>query len=227
MSSLRLSWAGWFSSHTTLYDERYYRDWMHEIPPLEHKHRGTVLDVHHAILPPTSGIRPHPQDLLAASIPLAGEWAFYRVLARTDMVIHSACHLFFGEFHKGLRDLYDLHVLLGDFSAEPTFWDRLVERARHLRLTLPVRDALEQCERLYGTPVPASAAESLRRTAASPWPRAMRAWLFDQALRPAHESAFDRSTRLAHWLIFVRSHWLRMPLPLLVYHLSHKLLVAR
>ena len=32
----RLSWAGWFSLHTTVYDERYYRKWMHEIPPLAH-----------------------------------------------------------------------------------------------------------------------------------------------------------------------------------------------
>lgn len=223
----RLNWAGWFPLHTTPYDERYYRQWMHEIPPLEHKNRGTVLDVHHTILPPTSGIRPDPQDLFAASVALPAEWAFFRVLAPADMVIHSACHLFFGEFHRGLRDLYDLHVLLTDFSVDPMFWDALVERAQRLRLALPVLDAIEQCQRIYETRVPAPAIRVLRRAAVSPWPRSIRAWLFDHALRPAHESAFGRSTRMAHWLTFVRSHWLRMPLPLLVYHLSHKAFVAR
>lgn len=223
----RLSWAGWFPLHTTAYDERYYREWMHEIPPLQHKDRGTVLDVHHTILPPTSGIRPDPQHLVAASIPLTGECAFFRVLTPADMVIHSACHLFFGEFHKGLRDLYDLHVLLTEFSVDTMFWDVLIERARLMRLALPVLDALEHSRRLYETRVPASAIHGLRQIASSPWPRWMRAWLFDHALRAAHESAFGPSTRLAHWLVFVRSHWLRMPLPLLVYHISHKLLTAR
>ena len=223
----RLSWAGWFSLHTTVYDERYYREWMHEIPPLAHKDRGTVLDVHHTILPPTSGIRPDPQELFAASIQLGGEWAFFHVLAPADMVIHSACHLFFGEFHKGLRDLYDLHLLLTDFSIDGAFWADLVDRARHLNVALPVLDALMHCVRLYETEVPVTVIESLKPISSSPWPRWIRAWLFDQALRPPHASAFDRSTRLAHWLTFVRSHWLRMPLPLLVYHLSHKLFVAR
>ena len=223
----RLSWAGWFSLHTTVYDERYYREWMHEIPPLAHKDRGTVLDVHHTILPPTSGIRPDPQELFAASVRLGGEWGFFRALAPADMVIHSACHLFFGEFHKGLRDLYDLHLLLTDFSIDGSFWGDLVDRARHLNLALPVLDALTQCVRLYETVVPVAVIESLTPDSSSPWPRWVRAWLFDQALRPPHASAYDRSTRLAHWLTFVRSHWLRMPLPLLVYHLSHKLLVAR
>lgn len=223
----RLNWAGWFPLHTTPYDERYYRQWMHEIPPLEHKNRGTVLDVHHTILPPTSGIRPDPQDLYAASVALPAEWAFFRVLAPADMVIHSACHLFFGEFHKGLRDLYDLHALLTDFSVDPTFWDVLVERARLLQLVLPVLDAIEQSQRVYGTRVPADVMRVLRRAVSSPWPRWTRAWLFDHALRPAHASAFGPSTRLAHWLTFVRSHWLRMPLPLLAYHLSHKAFVPR
>jgi len=221
----RLNWDGWFSLHTTVYDERYYREWMHEIPPLEHKNRGTVLDVHHTILPPTSGIRPDPGDLFAASIRLGGEWAFFHVLAPTDMVIHSACHLFFGEFHKGLRDLYDLHQLLSDFSVDTAFWTALVKRARSLDLALPVLDALTQCVRLYETGVPAAVTANLALSSSSPWPGWMRAWLFEQVLRPPHASAHDRSTRLAHWLIFVRSHWLRMPLPLLAYHLSHKLFV--
>lgn len=223
----RLSWAGWFPGHTTVYDERYYREWMHEIPPLEHKHRGTVLDVHHTILPPTSGIRPNPQELLAASVELPGEWGFFRALSPADMVIHSACHLFFGEFHKGLRDLHDLHVLLTDFSADPTFWDDLVARAQHLQLALPVLDAFEQCRRIYETKIPQSATQPLRHAATTVWPRWIRRWLFGQALRPAHESAYGRSTQLAQWLTFVRSHWLRMPVPLLTYHISHKLFVTR
>ncbi len=44
---------GWLAHGLDPYDKRYYREWMHEIPPLRHIKRGSVLDVHHTILPPT------------------------------------------------------------------------------------------------------------------------------------------------------------------------------
>jgi hypothetical protein len=43
--------AGWASTNPSEYDQHYYRRWMHELPPLQHIRRQTVLDVHHAILP--------------------------------------------------------------------------------------------------------------------------------------------------------------------------------
>src|SRR6185503_6572888 len=32
---------GWFRTTIDPYDDRYYRVWMHEIPPLRHRERGT------------------------------------------------------------------------------------------------------------------------------------------------------------------------------------------
>ena len=219
----RLTWAGWFPTHTNAYDDRYYREWMHEIPPLEHKNRGTALDVHFTILPPTSGIRPNPSDFFSAAVALPGEFSFFKVLCREDMVIHSACHLFFGEFHKGLRDLLDLHKLLSDLDAEPEAWNRLLNRAAHLGLTQPVVDASRQAHRIYGTEIPKAAWVELQSCNKPRWPRWAREWLFEHALRPNHASAAGATTSWAHWAIFVRSHWLRMPLPLLAYHIGHKL----
>ncbi len=223
----RLSTVGWISQHGNAYDERYYREWMHEIPPMEHKLRGTVLDVHHTILPPTSGHRPDPQALFEASTSADPPWQFFRVLGPADMVIHSSCHLFYGEFHKGLRDLHDLHTLLGEFGVDPRFWSALVERALALGLQRPVLDALQQCHRVFGTLVPSDGLQALKSACCLGWPTPLRAWLFRQALRPAHPSAVTQSTRLARFLVFVRSHWLRMPLGLLTYHVGHKLFVAR
>lgn len=219
----RLTWAGWFPAHTNAYDERYYREWMHEIPPLEHKNRATALDVHFTILPPTSGIRPNPDDFFAAAVRLPGEWSFFSVLGREDIVIHSACHLFFGEFHKGLRDLLDLHTLLTEMCSDSNAWANLLARAAHLGLMQPVLDAVRHSNRVYGTAIPDLSQGVLREGASSHWPHWMRDWLFEHALRPNHVSAAGATTGLAHWMIFTRSHWLRMPLPLLAYHIAHKL----
>lgn len=216
--------AGWLPSHVNKYDDRYYREWMHELPPMEHKNRSTVLDVHHTIVAPTSGIRPDPSNFFEASLPLSGEWAFFRVLAPEDMVIHSASHLFLDEFHKGLRDLFDLHSLMSEFSVDPMFWEKLIARSEFLGLAVPVCDALRQSVRLFKTKVPSDVLQNFERRHCAALNQRARLWLFDQVLRPHHSSASNALTQFARWIAFARSHWLRMPVPLLAYHLSHKLL---
>ena len=220
-----LTVAAWLPARTTSYDERYYREWMHEIPPMEHRDRYTSLDVHHTILPPTAGIPLDPQLLFDAAIPIKGEFSFFKMFAPQDMVIHSACHLFFDEFHKGLRDLYDLHMLFSEFSENASFWRSLMSRAESMGLAWPVLDALQQCQRLFATNIPEEFLNEFQNRQGHRILQSARQWLFDQVLRPNHSSATSTFTHFAQWLAFVRSHWLKMPVPLLVFHLSHKLMV--
>ena len=84
--------SGWATIKTTAYDQRYYRQWMHELPPFRHVSRQTVLDVHHAILPITARLKPDSVKLLASSRPVAGQPRLH-VLAPVDMVLHSGTHL--------------------------------------------------------------------------------------------------------------------------------------
>lgn len=218
-----LARAGWLGAPTHGYDVHHYRQWTHDTPPAEPTQRASVLDVHHALVPPTSGIRPDAEALFDATSPLQGPWPRFRVLSPEDMVIHCAAHLFFGEFHRGLRDLYDFHTLVSAHPPESPFWDRLLDRAFLLGLELPVADALRQSRRLYETEIPASTLRVFSRKARGMWPSFMREWLFEQMLRPPHTPGEEGANRLGNWLGRVRSHWLRRPLPLLVYHLSHKL----
>jgi hypothetical protein len=46
---------GWEPIKLADYDQLYYRTWAHELPPLRHRDRNTVVDVHHTILPLTAG----------------------------------------------------------------------------------------------------------------------------------------------------------------------------
>jgi hypothetical protein len=216
---------GWVTTHHSAYDQRYYRKWMHELPPLRHVIRMAVLDVHHAILPRTARLKPASAKLLAASRPIAGEDRL-RILAPTDLVLHSMAHLFHNEeFSQGLRDLADLDSLLRHFGGQPGFWEQLPDRAVELDLSRPLYYGLRHARRLFGTPVPRAA--ELKVEAGRPTRlvgRLMDA-LYECALRPVAPGDRDLVAPLARQALFVRAHWLRMPPLLLAYHLTRKALV--
>ena len=220
-----LNQFGWESSYVDTYNERYYRQWMHEIPPLGHKKRGTTLDLHHTILPPTAAAN-IDASLLFEDLLEVKPGIF--TLSWKDMVIHSATHLFHeGEFHHGLRDLWDLDRMLRDFpQRDPTFWNGLVARARELDLLGSLFHGLTYSQKVFSTPVPAVVMEQ-----ANSWSRALRQpfmdFLFLRALRPNQPECKLLFTDLALNLLYLRSHYLRMPLYLLLPHLARKAWMSR
>ncbi len=219
----RLLERGWFNTQIDPYDDRYYRVWMHEIPPLRHRERGTEIDIHHRLLPKTSHLKSDPAPLFVAARPLAD--ARLRVLAPADMVLHALVHLFLeGDPDEGLRlrDLVDVHDLLCHHGQEPGFWPGLRQRARALGFERPLFYGLHHARRLFGTPIPPDVLRGLE-DAAPAWPiRQLMNRLIPLALLPGHPDHPSRLAAVARWLIYVRAHWLRMPPGLLAKHLSHK-----
>ena len=195
--------AGWEWVKPDPYDDAYYRRWMHELPPLIHRDRDRMIDVHHTILPLTARPTPDADALIADSITLPNG---LRMLNSDDMICHAAAHLFAdGDLSGGMRNLWDIRCLVDDFGVAG-----LAERARRHGLTSAVRRALRLSHALYGTQLPDGWARSasdddlcLRRlTARDGWGR---------QTRPV--------TRLG---FYVRSHWLRMPPLMLARHLWTK-----
>ncbi len=222
-AELALFTAGWVADRLDAYDLRYYRQWMHELPPLKHIKRESVIDLHHTILPPTARLKPDPQLLLAAARSLDGYPDLY-VLCPADIVLHSATHLFHeGEFVHGLRDLADLDDLLRHFTAaDPGFWAQLTSRAADLDLSGPLYYALRYAGHLLGTPIPADTLAALSGAGPGAVKRPLMDALFERALTPHHPSCDDWLSPLARWLLYVRAHYLRMPLRLLIPHLMRK-----
>jgi hypothetical protein len=213
--------GGWVGSHHSAYDQRYYRRWMHELPPMTHIKRQTTLDLHHNILPETARIKTRPEAILQNASPLSS-FPRFSVPAPVDQILHAATHLFHeGEWTHGLRDLTDLHLLLLRHGREVAFWGELPERARALGLGRPLFYGLTLCKRLLATPVPA---EALRRLPARPGRRMARwmGFLFAEALTTAHKPTRSRLAAPASFALYMRSHYLRMPLHLLVPHLLVK-----
>lgn len=223
----RLMLNGWVSDKTDPYDQRYYREWMHELPPMSHLRRGTVLDVHHNILPLTARNAPDAQAILARSRPLPGLPAL-RLPCPEDLLVHCLTHLMHeGELHNGLRDLHDAHRMVGLFAAAEGFWTRLESVAAGNDLAGPVSLGLKLLERLFGTEVPAATLATLSASASPDW-----AW---QRWSPVYEAALlEPSTGVTSWRaawarqrLYVRSHALRMPRGLLIRHLLRKAWMRR
>ncbi|WP_076071173.1 nucleotidyltransferase family protein [Sphingomonas montana] len=192
--------AGWEWVKPDPYDDAYYRQWMHELPPLIHASRDRMIDVHHTILPPTARPTPDADLLIADSVPLPDG---LRMLCADDRIVHAAAHLLAdGDMAGGLRNLWDIHCLIGEAGT-----DKLAARAARHGLGPAVARAGRLAHALYGTDVPVTwrrltVADRLfrrRMLAVDGWGRDVR-----------------RGTRFA---FYVRSHWLRMPPLMLARHL--------
>lgn len=222
-----LNRKGWVSSELTPYDQNYYRKWTHELPPLVHEDREVEIDLHHNIMPRTSRLNPSAEKLLERSRELPR--TRYRVLANEDVVLHAMSHLMFdGDLADKLRDLVDVRDMVIYFSSrDPEFWRNLVARAVELDVTRPTYYCLRYVNNLLDQAVPGSAIASASRWA----PPKPIVWLMDRlvprALYPQHPDHNNRATEFCRFLLYLRSHWIRMPPWLLVYHLSYKLLVTR
>lgn len=244
---------GWMGQARTAYDERYYREWMHELPPMTHVHRQTTLDLHHTLLPETARLHPDAAALVAAARPIPG-WPGLHMLCPADMVLHSMTHLFMNdETRHALRDLCDLDALLRHFGASGAagaagsattqvsihqtsaatdetaqtdnadFWPQLLQRARLHQLTRPLYYGLRYTQLLLGTPVPAHVQQELRAAGPGPALRPLMDALWLRALHPGGTRPL-RGQALALGALYVRGHWLRMPAPMLLRHLGTKAL---
>jgi hypothetical protein len=195
--------AGWEWVKPDPYDDLYYRRWMHELPPLIHRERDRMIDVHHTILPLTARVTPDAEALIADSVALENG---LRILSPPDILCHAAAHLFAdGDLAGGLRNLWDVHCLIEEYGTAG-----LAERAARHGLTVAVQRMLRLANRLYGTALPADWRSGDGRD--NWYPRRLLA-----------RDGWGRPTRKVIRLAFyVRSHWLRMPPLLLAQHLFKK-----
>ncbi len=216
--------AGWRTQVSDPYDDRYYRQWSHEVPPLRGPGRGLDVDLHHAIVPPTARVRPDADRLFADAVPLEQAPPFL-ALAPADQILHAAVHLMHDpDPGERLRDLVDIDALLRAFGTGADFWPTLTAHATHHDLRRPLWYVLRYAHAWLGTPLP----EAFAREAAAWAPPAPVRLTMDRlvaaTLFPFHPEHGARWSRRAAWqLMRARAMWLRMPLPMLLRHGATKL----
>jgi hypothetical protein len=187
------------------YDDDYYRRWMHELPPLIHRTRDRMIDVHHTILPPTARPTPDADALIADSVALENG---LRILRPADVIVHAAAHLFAdGDMAGGLRNLWDIDRLLREWDS-PGFRADVRDRAARHQLTRQVGRALRLAHRLYASPID--------RTFAG---RDLLSDRLFQARLLARNGWGQEKRKALRFAFYIRSHWLRMPPLMLARHL--------
>lgn len=204
--------AGWEWVEEDDYDDAYYRDHMHELPPLIHNERDRMIDVHHTILPLTARPRPDAAVMLEEAEQL-GDGLY--VLSPNHMIIHCAAHLIAdGELEGGLRNLWDMHCLLTEFEpTDPDFFLTLAEDAVLHQLTASVFRAVRLSRQLFGTEVVGYTMPA-RFDFEPHWTDKL--FIRHLTARDNWGRGTRKPTRLA---FYIRSHWLRMPPLMLIRHL--------
>lgn len=244
---------GWATGKYKPYDQRYYREWMHELPPLLNLKRGMTLDMHHNILPETSRRHINIDPLLTAAVPIVdlddspleslgnidpldptvsptlahldSDSCSWYAFQDVDLVIHAAVHMFQeGEIAgDSLRDIVDIDGLIRFYSqASDDFQTRLLDRAVELKLDRPIYYAIHFAHEILDTPLNPEAAAKLRRLAPGPFTRSAMDALVVKSLTPPQIGFPGYDTSFARFLLYIRSHYGRMPLNLLIPHLWHK-----
>ncbi|MEX0299185.1 MAG: nucleotidyltransferase family protein [Kordiimonas sp.] len=202
--------AGWVFDEATdnEYDQNYYRKHMHELPPLRHNHRRTVIDVHHRILPRTSRIEVNTDAFIRAAKPIDGRRL--RAFNNIDRFLHSAIHTFSdGSFDTPARSLVELKYLLSDI--DPKDDEGLLERAhivgaeQSLSLALWVLYELFDDDRAWELSKKFKVGTNF-----------IVRWAISSKLRDVSNA---KPAKLA---LYIRSHYLRMPLPKLIWHIMTK-----
>lgn len=192
--------AGWEWVKPDPYDDEYYRRWMHELPPLIHRERDRMIDVHHTVLPLTARPSPDAAALIADSVAIEGG---LRILSPEDRVCHAVAHMFAdGDLAGGGRNLWDIVCLLRDISDA----DALERRAAHHGLADHLARARRLADHVYG--------EGRARLTLSDR-------LFLRRLMSRDGWGRD-GRKLLGLAFYVRSHLLRMPPGLLTRHLWTK-----
>lgn len=214
-----LALYGFFAEDLDEYDQKYYREWSHEIPPLRHGSRGTVLDIHHNLLPLISGRAPDISKFFQYTQTTS---TGYEVFQPAAMFLHSCIHLFINEEIKhGFRDLTDL-ALIAEQYQNNEFWQELIELAVSCNFAEELYLALRYTDKILYQSSPEFVIKQLLPYVPNKATLFLLDFIFTRTLKPAHPVFSHWDDHLANFMLLVRGHYLKMPLTMLTKHLLRK-----
>lgn len=221
----RLLSLGWQVKELSNYDEKYYREFAHEIPPMFDPISGTTLDIHHNLYLPVSGKAPD-ELILRQSIIATSENKL--VFKKHMQALHTCVHLYWNEdVSSSLRDLYDFTCLCNSGASEE-FWDAIIKTAKNMNLSPLLYDVVCLSEFFFQLHCPLETKARLR-SHLSLFQRARQSvtrFVMKRALVPDTRACSSISLHTCRFLAYLRGHLMKMPVHVLVPHMFRKLSMA-
>ncbi len=209
---------GWIMQEISSYDDRYYRQWAHEIPPMQHATRGTFIDVHHNLIPIVSGDAPDVK-LLAEYITTLDSGL--SVFTPEAQFVHSAVHLLRNEDYQcSTRDLFDLYFMIK--QNDPNFALRCFKVGEKIGFDYETALILKILDSNFDVELGdyRSFTPNLKK---SPLRWRFDVWLMTRVLRPYHSKIKGHKIHAFYLFIaMLRGHAIKMPVWLLTYHMVVK-----
>lgn len=214
-SQIALMVKGWVHKKEDEYNKEYYEKWMHEIQPMIHLQRLTVVDLHHNVLPKTNRFH-----FKFEALEMREANSGVTTLTPVDLFIHCAIHLFTeGELFHPLRDLTDLSMILDSLELETPI-EHIQKRAKQLGVEEYVGFALLFC-------LPFSKFKGMSNQIEEILNRSIINRLFTL---PCYHCIFSSDSvsnsslkfKVSTFILYLRGHLHRMPLKLLLPHLVKK-----
>jgi len=209
----------WRTKKVSEYDNNYYREWSHEIPPMFNIHRGTVLDLHHNILLPISGREVNVELLIENCQSIDGG---YTVLGFAATILHSIVHLIINEdVSNGYRDILDITTLIKE-NDSPEFWQEITLLSSKLGFNNELYLALSLSKKYANLTVPNNVLMGLSEQINNSKLNFLLNYVYFFALQPHSPAVQTLKHKIAISIVYILGHLQKMPLKILVPHLLTK-----
>jgi hypothetical protein len=203
--------AGWGGDKSTDndYDQAYYRNWMHELPPMRHQKRRTIIDVHHRLTPKTARIKLDHEKMIEAAARIE-ETTLYSFTS-IDRFLHAAYHIFYdGDLDTPARSLIEIYHLFEGLDDNAV--KGLIARANTVGALKPLIISLLALKQFFASDRAKALLNEVGKINVSKL-------LFNIM---AIEITGGACAPIAKFILYVRGHWLRMPFFMLLRHLLTK-----
>lgn len=202
------------------YDDYYYRQWMHELPPFVNSKSGLIVDLHHNLLPISSKRHINASLIVDSGTELEEH---YIVPSDEDLIIHSAVHLIQDSvFDRSLRDLCDQYWLLTDYIEQNITSAQLIDRAIKLALGTDLAKSFSLMSEVLNLSLTDEESDFVKQSL-----RRKRLWVLEKRcyiimLHQPVKSEWRVKHHVASLYLFVKSHLIKMPVKLLIKHAGMK-----
>lgn len=209
---------GWKEKVLDSYDENYYRQWSHELPPFINSSTGTTLDIHHTLIPPITSKSVPVDSVFSNSV----QGRTYALLPSMEWrLLHCIIHFFYNEdYEKPIRDMWDLRCLFLQLR-DRQHLEQFLTLASSIGFRKEAGYALRTVEYVFNDITEHFGAKVDSHLTVSE--TVFCGAVIKTIAKPRHAEIDSLATKFCCFIMMMRGHVKKMPMNILIPHIAVKL----